>query len=115
MTRESFGRWRPLFRCSEHDVLEAFRATAAGIRSLLQDAETGLNQEKTTYLTNRLYEQRELIRQVMTRKKWQHVRKMVHIHHRQRGRFLGIAQRLGLDTQTLALQCRTHVSSFVGK
>jgi len=115
MTPESSGKWRPRFRCSDHEVLEAFRATAAGIRSLLQDAEAGLSQEKTPYLTNRLYEQRELIRQVMKRKKWKHVRKMVRIHHRQRDRFFGIAQKLGLDVHSLALQCRTHVSSFVGK
>jgi len=112
MTLESLGKWRPRFRCSDHEVLEAFRATAAGIRSLLQVAETGLDQKSAIYLSGRLHEQRELIRQVMTRRKRGHVRKMFHIHRRQRNRFLDIARQHGLNAQTLAMQCKTHLSSF---
>ncbi|MFH0851647.1 MAG: hypothetical protein V1876_02760 [Candidatus Peregrinibacteria bacterium] len=115
MTRESLDWWRPLFRCSERDVLEAFRATAAGIRSLLQAAETGLNQQNAIYLAGRLFEQRELIRQVMTRKRWQHVRRMFHIHRHQRRRYLGLARQHGLNTQALALQCKNRNPSLSEK
>ncbi|MDD5041146.1 MAG: hypothetical protein PHX87_00480 [Candidatus Peribacteraceae bacterium] len=109
------GRWLPMLRCNERDVIEAFRATATGIRALLQMAENGMDRQSAAYIAGRLYEQRELIRQVMTHNKWKHVRIMVRIHRNQKRRFIGRMGTSGVDASALALQCRIRFPAFPEK
>jgi len=41
-----------------------------------------MTKESASYLAGRLHEQRELIRQIMTRRDWQRVRHLLGIHQR---------------------------------
>lgn len=102
---------KPRFWCREHDVLEAFRATAESIRTLTWSADEHLDTEGALYLADRLREQRELVRQVLARKKWGRARRLLHLHRLQRDRFLRVAIRHGLNAQMLALRCRVRFAS----
>ncbi|HBH19364.1 MAG TPA: hypothetical protein DEB30_05215 [Candidatus Peribacter riflensis] len=82
---------------------------------LTQAVEGGMTKESASYLAGRLHEQRELIRQIMTRRDWQRVRHLLGIHQRQRRRFLNAAEEQGFDVQTLSTHCRAHIASLLEK
>lgn len=104
--------WRLRFRCNERDVLEAFRATAAGIRVLTRTAGEGMTSQNAAYIADRLFEERELIRQIIKHRHWKRVRHLLSIHRRQRKRFLEKSDEHGFDVQALRERCRTHITGL---
>lgn len=107
-----FG-WRSRFRCHEKDVLQAFRATGLGIRTLLSNMEKEENPEPlaAAHLADRIREQRELVRQILLRKQWKRAKHLLRINAHLRQRFLDLIGRTGLPVNLYALRCKSFGGS----
>ncbi len=97
--------WRRAFRCSQADVLTAFRIVGQEIRSKCHRlSRHGLTQREAHELAGRIREQRELIRQLTDRRSTRRARHLLRLNARLRRRFLRVVEQAGLDTKVLILK-----------
>lgn len=91
--------------CSREDVVEAFRIVGQEIRARFHRHSGGrLTQAEACELALRLREQRELIRQLATRRHYRHARHLMKLNRRQRQRLVEMARQSGLDTDVLVVK-----------
>jgi hypothetical protein len=96
---------RRLFRSSPFDVLVAFRVVGQEVRNKCHRyAKTGLTQQEACELAGRLREQRELIRQLLDRRRIPHARRLMRLHSRLRKQFISMVERAGLNKDVLILR-----------
>lgn len=89
--------------CSVADVLEAFRIVSHEIRNKLKrlEAAEAPSQGEACQVALRLRDQRELIRQLLTRRRFRHARRLMRINRRLRQRLLRRVQSAGLNSDVL--------------
>jgi hypothetical protein len=101
-------RWslRRVGRCSKKDVLDAFRIVGYEIRTRLKQfsAEVNLTQAEACRLALRIRDQRELARQMATKRDSKHLRRLLRLNKRYRRRLIELCHKPGLDTTILVFR-----------
>ncbi|HID78337.1 MAG TPA: hypothetical protein EYP56_20385 [Planctomycetaceae bacterium] len=89
--------------CSVADVLEAFHIVSREIRSKLKRLESSgaLTQGEACQLALRLRDQRELIRQLATRRHFRRARRLMRINRRLRRRLIRLVEAAALSARVL--------------
>ena len=96
---------RGIGRLSKKDILDAFRIVAYEIRAKCRRfASEGLTQAEACTLALRIRDQRELVRQMVDRRNFRHVRRLLRLNSNYRQHLIALVEEAGLDPRILVFK-----------